>query len=197
MDQEKRIIQQAQNGEKNAFRQLVDAHKKRVYYLAYDLTGNHQDAEDLSQEVFMKAYKSLSKFRGESKFSSWLHRITVNLFIDMKRSKQYKTKQTQDQFDEQEIEMKTNVDTNKEFSSEAKTEAALLQQNIQHALNNLSPKEKSVFVMRHFNGLKNREIGESLNISVGTVKSQLFRAVKKLQKSLEFYRYEFGLEDSK
>ena len=94
MDQEKRIIQQAQNGEKNAFRQLVDVHKKRVYYLAYDLTGNHQDAEDLSQEVFMKAYKSLSKFRGESKFSSWLHRITVNLFIDMKRSKQYKTTKT-------------------------------------------------------------------------------------------------------
>ncbi len=197
MEQELKTIKQAQNGEKAAFRQLVETHKKLIYYLAYDLTGNQQDAEDLSQEVFMKAYKSLAKFRGESKFSSWLRRITVNLFIDMKRSKQYKSRKIQDQYDEHEFEMTNKVNTNEEFNSETKTEAGLLQQNIQLAMNSLSPKEKSVFVMRHFNGLKNREIGESLNISVGTVKSQLFRAVKKLQKNLEFYRHEFGLEESK
>src|SRR5210317_2135301 len=104
MEEEKKIIERVQSGDRLAFKQLVESHKKMVYYLAYDLTGNHQDAEDLSQETFIKIYNSISKFRGEAKLSTWLRKITVNLYLDMKRSKLYKSQKMQDSLEEKEFE---------------------------------------------------------------------------------------------
>jgi hypothetical protein len=85
VNEEQLLIQRARNGEMGTFRELVELHKKKIYYLSLDLTGNHHDAEDLSQEVFIKAYRALKNFRGDAKFNSWLHRITVNTCISQRR----------------------------------------------------------------------------------------------------------------
>ena len=196
MDKEKKLIKRVQSGDRLAFKQIVESNKKMVYYLAYDLTGNRQDAEDLSQEVFIKVYNSISKFRGEAKLSTWLRKITVNLFIDMKRSKLYKTSHMQDSLEVKQFEVESANSDSSHNSIENKTDSTLLKETVETALHKLTPKEKSIFVMRHFHGMKNTEIGDSLNIAVGTVKSQLFRAVQKLQQTLAPYRREFGLEDS-
>ena len=192
MEEEKNLIPRVQSGDRFAFRQIVEAHKIKVYYLAYDLTGNQQDAEDLSQEVFIKMYKSISKFRGDAKLITWLRKIVVNLYIDMKRSKHYKTKKLQDSLEDTEFEINSNQNSN----MEQKTDSKMLKIKIESAMETLSPKEKSIFVMRHFHGMKNTEISASMNIAIGTVKSLLFRAVQKLQHNLAPYRREFGLEDS-
>src|ERR1041385_1279174 len=87
---EHNLLERARNQEGAALQELVDRYKQQVYFLALDLTGNHHDAEDLSQEVFMKAFTSIQGFRGDSKLSSWLHRITVNTFIDQRRKSSFK-----------------------------------------------------------------------------------------------------------
>ena len=193
MEEEKKIIERVQSGDRLAFKQIVESHKKMVYFLAYDFIGNHQDAEDLSQEVFIKMYNSISKFRGEAKLSTWLRKITVNLYLDMKRSKLYKTRNMQDSLEDKEFELNT---IQSQTSAENKTDIKMLRTKVENSLHNLSPKEKTIFVMRHYQEMKISEISDSMNIAVGTVKSLLFRSVQKLQQSLAPYRREFGLEDS-
>ena len=87
MTDEQLLIERAQQGDKDAFRQLVERSKITTYRLAYDLTGNRHDAEDLSQEAYIRAFRGLAGFRAEAKWSSWLHRITLNTFLDHKRAK--------------------------------------------------------------------------------------------------------------
>ena len=89
MNKEQVLVTRAQNGELSAFRQLVELYKKNIYYLSYDLTGSHHNAEDLSQDVFIKVFQSIKSFRGEAKLSSWIYRITVNTFISQYRKKSY------------------------------------------------------------------------------------------------------------
>lgn len=193
MIEEKDLIHQVQTGNRNAFRQLVEEYKRKVYYLAFDLTGNHMDADDLSQEVFIKIFRSIDNFRHESKFSTWIYRVTVNCWINMKKSKAYKIRVGQDG-------PETNVQIDEQKASEEnplrEAEAADLHKFIQDALHKLSPKEKSVFIMRHYHDLSLKEIGTTLNISVGTVKSLLFRAINKLQKQLAGYKKELSWEES-
>jgi len=193
MEEEKKTIERIQSGDRLAFKQIVESHKKMVYYLAYDLTGNHQDAEDLSQETFIKMYNSISKFRGEAKLTTWLRKITVNLYLDMKRSKLYKSQKLQDSIEDKEFEINT---PQSQSNAEIKTDMNIISEKIRSSLHKLSPKEKTIFIMRHYQEMKISEISESMNVAVGTVKSLLFRSVQKLQQSLAPYRREFGLEDS-
>jgi RNA polymerase sigma-70 factor (ECF subfamily) len=193
MEEEKKIIDRVQSGDQLAFKQIVELNKKMVYYLAYDLTGNHQDAEDLSQEVFIKMFKSISKFRGEAKLSTWLKKITVNLYIDMKRSKLYKSFNMQYPIEDKEFEINSNQSLS---NPDNNMDIKMLSAKVEFSLHKLSPKEKSIFIMRHFQEMTIAEISDSMNIAVGTVKSLLFRAVQKLQQNLAPYRREFGLEDS-
>lgn len=193
MLEEKDLIQQIQTGNRNAFRQLVEEYKRKVYYLAYDLTGNHMDADDLSQEVFIRIFNSVRNFRHESKFSTWIYRVTINCWINMKKSKGYKIRERQDRLD-------NNFYLNEQRASEQnpqhEVEKSDLHKFIQNALHKLSTKEKSVFIMRHYHDLSLKEIGTTLNISVGTVKSLLFRAINKLQKQLTGHKNELNWEES-
>ena len=172
-------------------------HQENIYYLAYDMTGNRQDAEDLSQEVFIKAYRSLKKFRGDAKLSSWLYRIAVNTFIDKKRKKREAAVYLSDDQHDGGNDTIQYSDLNPGNNPENLTESGLMQRNIKIALNKLSPRERSVFVLRHYNDLQLGEISNILNLSIGTVKSLIFRAVKKLQEELSFYRKDFGMEKIK
>jgi len=191
LKEEQVLVQRIQQGEKLAFRELVERYQKKIYYLAYDLTGYHHDAEDLSQEVFIKAFRSMNNFRGDAKLSSWLYRITVNTAISQKRKKSVSNMQLQENFEETVNESEQN---NKAFSKnpEKLTEAALMRIHLEKAIQKLTPREKSIFVLRHYNDLPQKEIAEILKINLGTVKSMLFRAIKKLQKELAFYKEEVG-----
>jgi len=190
---ERLLIERAQQGEMEAFRLLVERSKINVYRLAYDLTGNRHDAEDLSQDVFIKAFKSLRLFRGDAKWSTWLYRITINAAMDKKKSKAQKTMLMHDAF------AAGNAETEYAPSDEAPrpdrlTDAGLIRRNIERALEDLTTRERSVFVLRHYHDLSLRQIAETMDISEGTVKSFLFRAIRRLRKSLDLYKHEFGLE---
>ena len=158
--------------------------------MAFDLTGNGEDAEDLSQEIFIKMFRSLKDFRGESKLSSWLYRITVNTWIDMKRTRIFKLRSLEEPFEEENLGDYGVTGELIGGNPEKNAEASIMRKHLQWALKKLSPRERSVFVLRHYNDMRMIEIGETLNISVGSVKSHLFRAIKKLQKSLAFLKHE-------
>ena len=186
------LIERARNGESAAFRELVERYQKKIYYFSLDLTGNHHDAEDLSQEVFIKAFRSLDGFRGDAKLSSWLYRIAVNTRINQSRNKAYTAMKAQENLDT--INWETYSGTNASDNPEEQAHAGLIQKHIDEAMNELSVRERCVFVLRHYNDFPLAQIAEIMSINLGTVKSTLFRALTKLRKELAFYRDESVLE---
>ena len=174
-NEEQLLIENVQRGGMAAFQELVEKYKQKVYYMALEMTGNHHDAEDLSQEVFMKVYVSIKDFRGDSKLSSWLYRIAMNLCIDKSRRKRLKLV---------ELDEKIQEKPSPGMTPDAAIQSQAMQVQIQQALSKLPPRQRSIFVMRHYNEMMLREIAEVLEISEGTVKAQLFRAIQKLQKEL-------------
>jgi RNA polymerase sigma-70 factor (ECF subfamily) len=186
---EQELVSRAQHGDTVAFQEIIDRYKKQVYYLSLDLTGNHHDAEDLSQEVLVKAYTSLHKFRGESKISSWLHRIAVNAYLDERRKKSLTLLKQSDELNETLTvhSSEGSLDSN----PEKKMERAKMQEHIDEALLTLTERERTIFVLRHYQEHALKEIAEMLDLSEGTIKSFLFRAIKKMQKALSQYEYQF------
>ncbi len=177
--EEQLLVESVQRGEGPAFRDLVERYKQKVYYLALDMTGNHHDAEDLSQEVFMKVFTSIKDFRGDSKLSSWMYRITVNTCIDKTRRKHFQLVELHD-----EIQETSPGKSNPQQDLEDRD----VKQRIDQALQKLPARQRCIFAMRHYNELMLREIAEILGISEGTVKAQLFRAIRRLQKELQPFR---------
>jgi RNA polymerase sigma-70 factor (ECF subfamily) len=194
MSDERALVRRIQRGEDGAFRELVEAHKRAVYYLALDLCGNHFDAEDLSQEVFIRAYRGIGRFRGGAKLSSWLHRITVNAYIDSQRKRSLMVVSLADE-DGADIEPPDTEPQNVGGDPEGELSSARIAQDIERALGALSDMERAAFVMRHYHDMPIRDISEALGVAEGTVKSLLFRSVRKLRARLYFYRGELGLED--
>lgn len=161
------------------FRAFVEAHQRTVYYLALDLTGNHHDAEDLSQEVFIKAHRALDNFRGDASVKSWLYRIAVNTYLNKRRKKALAFMTLKDDFD---LEHSAYVQPDQD------AEADRIRHHLEHAMKRLSAKERSAFVLRYRQELSIREVAETMKVAEGTVKSLLFRAVKKLRKTLAVYK---------
>jgi RNA polymerase sigma-70 factor (ECF subfamily) len=165
-----------------SFDELVERHKKRIYYTALDLTGNHHDAEDLSQEVFIKAYRALDAFRGEAKLSTWLYRICVNTYLNRRRKKAVRCMQLTDTLD------RTHEGTGPESRPGERAERSQMQAHIDASLDALSPRERTAFVLKHYDGLKIKEVADAMDVASGTVKSLLYRATRKLRDELAFYR---------
>jgi RNA polymerase sigma-70 factor (ECF subfamily) len=191
---EMRLAKQAGEGDRDAFSEIVEDNKKKIFYLAFDLTGSQQDAEDLSQDVFLKAFRSMHTFKGDASLSTWLYRITLNAYLDRKRKKSYDAEKDYHPLDEQlsaEPAFHANPDPE---NPETYAESKQIQTHIEEALEHLTPRERSVFVMRHYEGMAGKEVGQLLNISEGTVKSLLSRAMKKLQNVLSFYRNSPAME---
>ncbi len=182
------LVKRAIGGDKKVLRQIVELNKKKIFYLAYDLTGSIEDAEDLSQEVFLKLFRSLKKYKGNALLSSWLYRITVNTFLSQKRLGSSKVRDNS--VDEKEMETMNNDISNPNIISnpEKSVEGEQIQEHLNIALEKLSPRERAVFVLRNYQGMQLKSCSEHLNISEGTVKSLQFRAVKKLQKFLSYYK---------
>ena len=183
---DRKLIERAREGDRTAFRVLVERYKKEVYAVAREMTGDHHDAEDISQDVFLKAFGSLPRFRGRAGVSTWLYRMTVNACIDRSRKKAWKAmKPKGDVLDE---DMRQQGESRSTLSHpENEMERALLQQHIRRALDTLTERERTVFILRHYQALPLKEIADCLNVTDGTVKSTLFRAIKRLQEKLAPY----------
>ncbi len=190
------LIDRFCTGDQTAFYDLVGRYKKKIYHLAYDITGDHHEAEDISQEVFMKVYGALKNFRRDAKMSSWLHQITVNASIDSLRRKSAKPAKSMEEFNHVSTQENVIVSGTHSHDPVQSTESAQIQNRISLALQKISPKERAVFVMCHYNGLKLNETAEILNVTIGTVKSLLFRAIRKLRKELSPFLNEYRTEIS-
>ena len=176
---EREIIQRVIGGDKNAFEGLVIENQKNVYNLALKMTRNEEDALDISQEAFVKAYRQLRNFRGDSKFSVWMYRLTYNLCIDFLRRKPKVDAISLDREDDSgeitpiEIPDLRNLPENSTIRSE-------LRKNITESIKELPLKHREAIVMREIAGMSYEEIAQTLNINVGTVKSRLARSRLKL-----------------
>ena len=190
---ERTLVERARKGDVSAFQQIVERYQKQIYFVAIDFTGNHHDAEDVLQEVLIKAYRSLSAFRGDSRLGTWIHRITVNTCLDRARKTSLPTTSTEDLPGYVDYLIETSPSTNPERNAEAGS----IQAHIDAAVQRLTPLERSVFVLRNYNQLPIKEVARILGRSEGTVKNMLWRALQKLQRDLSFYRKELGLEVTK
>ncbi len=178
------------------FRRFVEENRRMVFMLALDLSGDHADADDIAQDVFLKAFLSYDKFRGEAKAGTWLYRITVNAFIDRSRRKAHMALKHGERIETEFDHARYLNSRRPEGDPEDLTAAAEMKVQIESALDTLSPQQRVVFVLRHYKHLALKEIAEHLSISEGTVKSLLFRAIQRLREALAHYRNELGLEES-
>jgi RNA polymerase sigma-70 factor, ECF subfamily len=174
------------SGLEGAFRQLYEQYKDRVYNVCYRITGNATDALDASQETFGIIFRKIAEFRFESKFSSWVYRIAVNASIDHKRrvgTRWLPSLEISEQSGSNEI---NQFDVRDERVEPPVVEASRreLEHEIQHAITRLSPKMRVITVLRYIENLSYEEISETLQISIGTVKSRLSRAHEALDREL-------------
>jgi len=194
---EKELIQRLARGDRSAFREMVETHKKKIYFLALDMVGNPADAEDVSQEVFLRVFRSFKTFKQDAKLGAWLYRITYNASIDHLRKRAVTPEPMADEALEARFQNHPQVTEPQTFlDPAAAAERTLLQNRIEKALGNVSPREKAVFLLRHYEDLSLKEIAESLELTVGSVKSYLFRAVRKLRTELVPYQTEVKPEAS-
>ena len=164
------------------FEDLVLTYQDRIYNLSYQLTGNHADAQDLAQEVFIRAYKGLDKFRQEAELGTWLHRITVNLFLNLRRKiSRNPTVSLDAPLATEDGEVMREVAATEGDPEEAIAELEL-RTVIQTALRQLPPEYQAVLVLREMQGYSYDEIASQLDCPPGTVKSRLNRARQAMRK---------------
>jgi RNA polymerase sigma-70 factor, ECF subfamily len=181
------LIREAQAGNRGAFEELVRQYDQAVLRLALHLTGSESDAQDIYQEAFLKAYRSVGKFRFECSFYTWLYRIVTNLCLDHLRKRQVR-KEDAPVITDSEGEEYSVIDQVADDRAHSNPEHDLMRRElgtrINSALGKLSGRERMVFELKHYQGLKLRTIGEMLNTTEETAKNTLFRATQKLRASL-------------
>jgi RNA polymerase sigma-70 factor (ECF subfamily) len=178
------LINKAQNGDESAFNELVCRYDRSVLSLALKYVNDKDDAKDIYQEVFLRVFRGLKKFQFKSEFSTWLYRITTNVCLTFVKS------------DKKQMMMRINNDMETEAidkiagtddESNSPEEFLLrneITNNVNEALEKLSPKQKMIFVLKHFEGYKIREIAPMMDCSEGTIKKYLFEATHKLRSHL-------------
>ena len=174
------LIARAASGDHAAFQALVERHRSMVYRIAYQFAGNHHDAEDIAQEVFIKVYRSLDRFRQDAQLTSWMYRIAMNACIDYRRRQ---SPAASAPFSE-EAEQKMLNTPEESPGPEDTTYAGQLGDVLEAQVSRLPPGQRIVFIMRHHQGLKLGEIAEALGLAEGTVKRQLHAAVHRLRHAL-------------
>ena len=173
------LVEQARAGDSDAFRELVEGHSQRIFRTAFRLTGSEQNAEDVVQEAFLRAYRKLHLFDGRAQFGTWLHRIAVNCAMDLMR-KEGRRSQRETVEERTELEAMVNGDPRPDRMAESSE----IGKAVQQVLQSLSPTERTAFLLRHFEGHTSAEIGRILGIRAGASRNAVFRAVKKLRAAL-------------
>lgn len=181
-DNETELIRRAQADDANAFSFLAERYARRIYLLAFHYCRNAQDAEDLSQEVWLKAYQALAGFRSDSSFYTWLRRITINAFLNHQRTSFRRPSQAT-------IVELFDADAEKLFESRATSAETIynkvLFESVMNALAELTPTQRLMFLLRHYEGMSYDEIAAAMNCSAGTVKKGVSRAIAKLRARLD------------
>lgn len=174
-------------GRVEAFDELVRRHQGRVYAVAYRMLGNREDALDAAQDALVKAYQKIEKWQPHGGFVPWLMRLTTNQAIDALRRR---TRLAADSLDADDGFRLDTLEDELAAPADRGARTNEIEARVQAALDVLSPAQRAIFVLRHFEGLKLNEIAESMGVSVGSVKVHLFRALKKLQVELKDLREE-------
>jgi RNA polymerase sigma-70 factor (ECF subfamily) len=177
------VVSRARSGDAEAFRLLVESHSKATFRLAYRMTGNEHDADDVVQETFLRAYRQLERFEERANFGTWLHRIAVNCSLDLLRARGRADRHYGG--DPESAELAGAAGARSDAQQDRLLLSAELQTQVAAAMERLSGNERTAFILRHFEGMPVEEIGKTLGIQVNAAKHTIFRAVRKLRESLE------------
>ncbi len=185
---ESQLIVRCQNGDKRAFETLVKQYQRKVFGIAYGIVRNQQDALDISQEAFLRAYKSLPGFKGDSTFYTWIYRITVNLAIDSVNQRKKHAAAPHDdtrQLDDSDCEWSTFQQTGGNPARDLENKE--LATCINACMERLSEIHRTALVLRELEGLSYDEMAEAMNCNIGTVMSRLFHARQKMKRLMRVY----------
>lgn len=182
------LVARARSGDYSAFEELIRRYQRRIYALVYNMTSHREDAEDLVQDVFIKAYRSLNGFKGDASFYTWLYRIAVNRTINfLKRRKREASDLRLDDMDQSAERDPAFVELRARESPVREVTLNELQKKLNAALQTLSDKHRTVVVLHDIQGMPHEEIAKIMKCSVGTVRSRLFYARQHLQRELAEY----------
>lgn len=176
-------VESARLGDSDAFRLLVERHGHAIFRLAYRITGNEEDAEDVVQETFLKAYREIERYESRCSFSTWLYRIASNCALDLIRKRRIREQKRERGADPGQDILQSLPAANP--GPERALLSSQIAESVDAALEELSSQERAAFVLRHFEGLSIEEIGQALGTGASATKHSIFRAVQKLRRSLE------------
>ena len=180
------LVKRCQAGDTEAFDELVGRYRTRVFGMIYNMVHSEQDAWDLAQDSFAKAWKSIGRFRGQSSFYTWIYRIVMNVTIDWLRKKQVKGggAEFDDAIQLKEVDPAAKTLPKPDALPYERMQQGEIRTQIDHAIAQLSPEHRAVILMKEIEDMQYHEIAEALGCSIGTVMSRLFYARKKLQNLL-------------
>jgi RNA polymerase sigma-70 factor (ECF subfamily) len=174
----------ARSGDTDAFRALVDRHSRSLFRLAFRMTGNRQDAEDVVQESLLRAYRQLSKFDERASFGTWLYRIATNCSLDVVRARKRRHEHLEPMEQDGAADAVASLPAS-DPTPERATLSGEVRRRVAAAMHELSETERAAFVLRHYEGMHIEEISRVLECQPGAAKHSVFRAVQKLRRALE------------
>jgi len=181
------IVLKVQSGNVGAFDQLVQKYREHIFSVIYNMTSNREDASDLTQETFIKAFQAIGRFRGKSSFFTWIYRIAINTTMTFLKKRNRRRYISYENVDEE----VSNSEIFERLTAKNRTEKGLLinelQEKLNDALQRLSPKHRTVVILHEIEGLEHAEIAEITKASVGTVRSRLHYAKQQMQSFLQDY----------
>ena len=177
------LVARARTGDTDAFRVLVERHSRALFRLAYRMTGNQQDAEDVVQDSFLRAYKQLARFDERASFGTWLYRIAVNCSLDLVRSRKRRNELAAPA--ESEMEDPVLALPSLDPAPDRVAMSGQVRDRVADAMGELSASERTAFVLRHFEGMCIEDVSRVLGCHPGAAKHSVFRAVQKLRRALE------------
>jgi RNA polymerase sigma-70 factor (ECF subfamily) len=172
------VVTKARLGDADAFRALVERHSRPLFRLAFRMTGNQHDAEDVVQESFLRAWRQLGKFDERASFGTWLYRIATNCSLDVMRSR--KRRSADAQVEDPVLSLPSGDPTPDRVAMSGE-----VRERVAEAMNELSASERTAFVLRHFEGMRMEDISRVLGCQPGAAKHSVFRAVQKLRRALD------------
>ncbi len=179
---EQQLIREAQDGNRYAFRCLVERHMKQAYNVAYGFVQDQESAHDVVQDALVRTYHALPGFRGEAEFGTWLHRIVTNVALNHIRSRSARNKR----------EVRVDEIAEPGGQQDQDIHARQVREHLHGALQTLPELQRTVVTLRHIEGLSTREVSQILRCSEGTVKTHLFRGLKKLRQKLQYLQEEIA-----
>jgi RNA polymerase sigma factor (sigma-70 family) len=187
-DEDQPLVARAQSGDAAAFDELVVKYSPRLYGLVYNMTSNHEDTNDMLQDVFAKAYRAIKGFRGKSSFYTWIHTIAVNMTLNFLKKRGRRFHLSLDDVDASIQNDKEFIELTSTSSPVREADLSELQRRLNEAMMKLSDEHRAVVTMFHIQGMPHAEISKILGVSEGTVRSRLFYANRQLQNYLDEFR---------